>query len=363
MAENIKGLFNQSVMIDGALDVDKARRFMSKQAIVLEEFPELQKGINASIKQQTIVDTMMGRNMNSPVSTRIKNQSVMSLYLDHDADKAMHSLLNAPRQGADGAIMRKMVKQVQADKTGKALSGLKTAFGEYVIDFATIGDEGLSGGKMLTLLEKHNASAKELLTPIELKRFKRIGVELRRMNKAQKSKKAQDVINDFPSKIFNIIVAIAGAKGGAALADGGASIQLANIGSTTAKDFFKSLTNDDARALLIQSIEDPVLLKTLFGQISEESITKIIRKNGVAGGQMLETSREMAKDPQNQQSINEKTRERIRAKQANYNKVTEGLPQGNTVEIKGGNPDLAGTYNDQEAIEYIQNVERQGTEQ
>ena len=287
MAENIKGLFNQSVMIDGALDVDKAKRFMSKQAIVLEEFPELKKGINDSIAQQTIVDEMMGRNMNSPVSTRIKNQSVMSLYLDNDADKAMHTLLNAPRQGADGKIMREMVKQVQADKTGTATAGLKTAFGEYVIDYATTGNQGLSGNKMLTMLKKHEASARELLTPGELKRFKRIGVELQRINKAQAAKSAKGgVIDDNASMMLSVVVRIIGAKAGANLAQGGAGLQAAAIGSKTAMDKIKSLVNDDARSLLIEAIEDPKKMTVLLNRIDTKTAPEVIKSiNSVLGGQ------------------------------------------------------------------------------
>ena len=360
MAENIKGLFNQSVMIDGALDVDKAKRFMSKQAIVLEEFPELKKGINDSIAQQTIVDEMMGRNMNSPVSTRIKNQSVMSLYLDNDADKAMHTLLNAPKQGADGKIMREMVKKVQADKTGTATAGLKTAFGEYVIDYATTGNQGLSGNKMLTMLKKHDASARELLTPGELKRFKRIGAELQRINKAQAAKGARGgVIDDNASIMLSVLVRVVGAKAGANLAQGGAGLQAAAIGSKTAMDKIKSLVNDDARSLLIEAIEDPKKMTVLLNRINAETAPEVIKSiNSVLGGQAAIAATERPLP-------NERTTlDAVKKRQA---ALRDKQPQIPTIEIRGGNPDLYGkSDNDPEVIEYFRRrkqLEQKGIEQ
>lgn len=329
---------------------------MSKQAIVLEEFPELQKGIEASIEQQKIVDTMLGRNVNSSVSTRIKNQSVMSLYLDHDADKAMNALLNAPRQGADGAIMRKMVEQVNYDDTGLALAGLKTAFGEHILEFASAGTDGLSGNKMLRMLKKHNASAKELLTPGELKRFKRVGVELERINKTQAATSAPDgVINDNAAVILSILVRIAGAKAGAAAAQGGAGLQAAAIGSKTAKDKIQAFTNDDAKTLLIKAVEDPKILADLLNRADTENLPEIINRfNSVLAGQgaIAATERPIPNEGT--------TLEALTKRQA---ALIKNQLLSETIVIEGGNPDLAGTYNDQEAIEYIQNVERQGTEQ
>ena len=360
MAESIKGLFNQSVMIDGALDVDKAKRFMSKQAIVLEEFPELQKGINDSIAQQTIVDEMLGRNFNSSVSTRIKNQSVMSLYLDNDADKAMNALLNAPRQGADGAIMRKMVEQVNYDDTGLALAGLKTAFGEHILEFASAGIEGLSGNKMLKMLKKHSASAKELLTKPEIARFKRIGEELRRINKTQAATSAQDgVINDNAAVVLSILVRIAGAKAGAAAAQGGAGLQAAAIGSKTAKDKIQAFTNDDAKTLLIKAVEDPKILADLLNRADTENLPEIINRfNSVLAGQgaIAATERPIPNEGTTLEALT-KRQAALRDKQ----------PKPQIIEIIGGNPDLAGkSYNDPKVIEYfkrLKQLEQKGIEQ
>ncbi len=284
----------------------------------------------------------------------------MSLYLDNDADKAMHTLLNAPKQGADGKIMREMVKKVQADKTGTATAGLKTAFGEYVIDYATTGNQGLSGNKMLTMLKKHDASARELLTPGELKRFKRIGAELQRINKAQAAKGARGgVIDDNASIMLSVLVRVVGAKAGANLAQGGAGLQAAAIGSKTAMDKIKSLVNDDARSLLIEAIEDPKKMTVLLNRINAETAPEVIKSiNSVLGGQAAIAATERPLP-------NERTTlDAVKKRQA---ALRDKQPQIPTIEIRGGNPDLYGkSDNDPEVIEYFRRrkqLEQKGIEQ
>jgi hypothetical protein len=150
-------------------------------------------------------------------------------------------------------------------------------------------------------------------------------------------------------------VRVVGAKTGANLAQGGAGLQAAAIGSKTAMDKIKSLVNDDARSLLIEAIEDPKKMTVLLNRINAETAPEVIKSiNSVLGGQAAIAATERPLP-------NERTTlDAVKKRQA---ALRDKQPQASTVYIEGGNPDLAGTYNDQEAIEYIQNVERQGTEQ
>jgi len=278
MAENIKGLFNTSVMVDGALDVDKAQRFLSKQSVVLEEFPELRKGIEATIKEQRVVDVMLGKNISSNLSTRVKNKSIMSLYLDADGDNAMHSLLTSKNHEGAGKVMEKMVKQVNQDKSGKALSGLKSTFSEYLIRHSQSRDSArLSGNSFLKLLDKFEEPAKKLLSPEEFGRLKRIGVELRRVEKASEAKAAKKgVINDAPAKIISMIGGGQAAKLGGSLGGGnaGGSLRTANIASSEFNKQIGNLTNDKARNILVEAVTNPKVMEALLMDAIPSNIAK-----------------------------------------------------------------------------------------
>ncbi|MEM1076478.1 MAG: hypothetical protein AAGI36_18615 [Pseudomonadota bacterium] len=66
--------------------------------------------------------------------------------------------------------------------------------------------------------------------------------------------------------MIEIVVRIAAAKHGGAMGGGtmGSSIQTANIFSERARTMLRNLTNDRARQLLMDAVEDPELFKTLL---------------------------------------------------------------------------------------------------
>ena len=278
MEDNLKSLFRtQATSVDGALDVDKANRFLSSKSVMLEEFPDIAEGVRNSIRKQTVVDEMLGRDIGSRVSKQIKDKSVMSLYLDTGADNAMHNLLTSRNSEGAGAVMKKMVEKVNLDKSGQALSGLKTSFGEYLIRHSEVADTAaLSGNRFLKLLDKLQPAAKELLKPEELSRMKRIGVELRRIELARKAQATKTgVINDAPSKIIGLFGGGAAARLGGSMGGGsGGSLRTANLASTEFKEQIGNITNDKARNSLIAAINDPKVMEALLLEASPENIRK-----------------------------------------------------------------------------------------
>ncbi|MFD1157914.1 hypothetical protein [Roseovarius aestuarii] len=57
----------------------------------------------------------------------------------------------------------------------------------------------------------------------------------------------------------------------------GESLQIANMASGRAKQFLQSLTNDRARQILVDAVEDPELMKVLLGRPSNLNSPRVER--------------------------------------------------------------------------------------
>lgn len=279
MEEAIKGVFLNDVKNpNGAFNVDRARRFLKNKTALLDEFPALKQAIQDSISNQAVVDEIAGAAVGSNLSRFIKDKSVASLYLDADPDKAMHSLLNAKNSEGQGAIMRDMVNMVKQDETGQALSGLKSAFGQYLIRDAEKGSKygNLSGDRFSRLLRDTEAAAKELFDKDELSRLKRVGEELRRLELRNATQAEGRVITDAPNKIISLvggtIAARAGAQAGAGTS--GASLRTANIFSREYNELLGKLTRDGAEQVVMDAVVDPNKFKVLLQNATPENLKR-----------------------------------------------------------------------------------------
>ncbi|MDF3419607.1 hypothetical protein HKX23_14670 [Sulfitobacter sp. KE29] len=99
----------------------------------------------------------------------------------------------------------------------------------------------------------------------EVARLRRIAVQLAKVD----AKPAADVGNvmDSPAnKMVEMVVRIAAARHGGSMGGGsmGGSIQTANIFTERARKALRNLTNDSARQLLLDAVEDPEMFKELL---------------------------------------------------------------------------------------------------
>lgn len=285
MEEGIKGLFGSAVIRpNGAFDVDRARRFLNSKSALLDEFPDLRKNIQESIRTQTVVDEMSGAKVGNNLSKFIRDKSVTSLYLEADPDKAMHSLLTARNSQGQGAIMRDMVNLVKQDDSGQALSGLKTAYGQYLLRSAESSQEfgGLSGAKYSRMLRDTESAAKELFSKEELTRLNRVGEELRKLDLRASTTAEGKIITDAPNKIISLIGGTIAARAGAQAGAGssGASLRTASIFSREYNELLGKLTRDGAEQVIMDSITDPNKFKLLLQNATPENLKRFNKSFG-----------------------------------------------------------------------------------
>lgn len=267
----------------GALNVSNARRFATQNKHILDEFPDLGIMVRESIRRQRVVDELVGAPIGSEISTFIRDKSVTSLYLNGTPDEAMHRLVTSRNSQGAGAVMRDMVALTNTDPTGRATNGLKVAFKQYLLrhaesDTADVGN--ISGKRFLNMLDGLDSAAKELFTPTELARIKKIGFELRKIEASRSAKEAKGgIISDAPNKIIQIIGGTYAARMGAMAGQGtsGASLRTASIFTREYNSVLGNLTNDKAEQILLKAMEDKKVMNMLLLEITPENMKKVVQ--------------------------------------------------------------------------------------
>lgn len=283
--EAIKADFNNTTILpNGAFDVDRARRFLKTKGVTLDEFPDIKKSIEDSIKTQTVSDEFAGASRGSNISKHIRNKSVTSLYLDTNPDNAMKRLIESKNSEGLGKVMKDMVDTVKQDKSGQAFDGLKTSYGQFLLKHAEENKklDRLSGTSFLRLLRDTEPAAKQLYTKDELNRLNKIGQELLKLETREATQASGKVISDAPNKIISILGGTAAARTGAQLGVGtsGASLRTANIFSREYNQLLGRLTNDGAEQILMDSVTDPNLFKMLLLESTPQNLKKFNKVYG-----------------------------------------------------------------------------------
>jgi len=261
----------------GAFNTTAARKFLEKNEIILDNFPELRQNINEAIRAQSTTDAIAGANIGSEVSTQIKQKSVASLFLNKDVNEGMKSLLGRRTGAGQARAMQEMIDLVGQDKSGDALSGLKSAFGQFLLKHAEVSGtvHDLSGVEMTKLLEDMRPAAKRLYSKEELSNLDQLAKELTKVENRKKATPARGgVINDSPSKIISMFGRVAGAQLGGKMgqASAGGSMQSASILSGEARGLIDRLTNDGANSILVQAITNKNLLEDLLKTNTPENL-------------------------------------------------------------------------------------------
>jgi hypothetical protein len=181
-----------------------------------------------------------------------------------DSDRAVRAILQAedPLSAA-----RSVSRTAAKDRSGKALEGVKAAFSDFLIG-QTAGADGLLNGRKLFALvndPKMAAALKQIYTPAEHTRLKKIAEYMRTLDAPVGD--SGPVIDRPANALLETVVRIAAARQGGKLGAGGGmggSLQTANIFANRATRMLERLTNDRARRLLMDAVEDPKLMRELL---------------------------------------------------------------------------------------------------
>ena len=126
---------------------------------------------------------------------------------------------------------------------------------------------GLSSEELFGLIseKKTSQTLRRVFAPKEFANLARVARELRKLDAPRSN--TPEVLNSPANQLIETIARIAAVKaaGNMHSGDAGESLQIANMASGRAKRFLRRLTNDRARQILVDAIEDPELMKVLRG--------------------------------------------------------------------------------------------------
>ena len=264
--------FQRHAVKDGALNQSGAQTYLKKYRDVLEDYPKIKTQTNdairfndASIHYQERADGL-ARALNDPKISRA------AIFIKEPTEDAFKRLSKLPNPGES---MEGLVRLSQRDETGKALKGLKTSFGNHLIEVATTraetytGDNILSGKKMLEALESgpEGAMARALFTPEELDRLSTIVSTAVKIEKAVTAKADAGILLDSPSLLVAYLSRLLGAAAGrhaaAALGSSG-TVQIPGIASELALKLSKRAIKDPALKIVLDAVQDESLFTALL---------------------------------------------------------------------------------------------------
>jgi phage shock protein A len=263
MTDYLRNRFYATAFRDGELKPDAARKFMLDNAELMDRFPSLKQGFQAAADGVDGADATIATMQQRAAQLRDPRISTAAAFLKANPYEEIRAL---ERQRNPRSSAAQLVRQARKDESGEALAGVKAALVDELMTrgrtsaFDDMGNPVLSGRAVEKALadRKFGGIAREVLSPEEMERTRRIIQELRKVETMQSAKPVSGgrLLDDAPSNILSFIVRTLGARQGAKLGAGtsGASMLTANFASRRAQALLESLTNDRAEAMLRRAI-------------------------------------------------------------------------------------------------------------
>ncbi|MES2844866.1 MAG: hypothetical protein V4747_07560 [Pseudomonadota bacterium] len=261
ITDYLRGRFTDSIFgADGSFSPKRAEDWLRSNRELMARYPRVLTEFRRALNSRTAAEAFAVR-ADARMKLADAKSSPAEFNLGQD-QKAVLSILGADNPAISA---RSIVATARKDATGKALAGVKGAFSDYLIGNAGSPD-GLSGPKLTALINDLNTSAalQQVYTPEEFGRLRRIATDLAKME--TKGATVGDVMDSPANRLVEYVVRIAAARSGGQMGGGtiGGSMQTANIVTERARAMLRNLTNDKARQLLMDAIEEPALFKALL---------------------------------------------------------------------------------------------------
>lgn len=277
------GHFNREAVRDGVLDPKAAQRFVNNNQDILEmeQFSDLRESLVQAI--DTNDAAMVATQRAEGVAKRLNDPKVSkaAVFLKEPVDDAMKRVAKHP---TPDKVMKELVKEAARDESGDALKGLKSGFGDHLLNLASTGQTTtggefiVSGARAKRYLSKGPGKkmADALLSPDERKRLDTIIETAVKIEKATKAVAKKDgVISDRPALIQNMMAGILGARAGRSLNTG--TIQVPAFVAAFFRRVRDKLVTDPAPRLIIDAMQDKDLFEALLKDTSKVSSRRIVR--------------------------------------------------------------------------------------
>ena len=261
----LRGRFADSVVNpSGEFTPKVAKTWFRNNRELLASYPDLRKELYGALSSREGADVFAAK-----TAARVKmveSQSAPERFNIGPDDKAILSII-----GADdpAKTARSIVLTARKDPTGAAMAGVRASFTDYLIGNASKAGD-LSGPQLTSMLNdpKMAKSLNIVFDKSEMRRLNYIASEIGKLDPKRVSDVGQ-LIDSPANRLIEVAVRFWAAKTGGQIGAGGGlggSIQSANIATTTAQKALKNLTNERARELLKDAIEDPELFRALLSE-------------------------------------------------------------------------------------------------
>ena len=264
--------FQRRVVRDGQIAPGKVSQFITRYRDVLDDFPDLRTKIEAAVRSNDAAIAAqnradgLARKLNDPKVSRA------AVFLKEPVETGMERVASSQ---SPGKTMAELVRQALRDESGEAIKGLKTGFGDLLVNRASTrtpteaDDFVISGRTMNNLLDKGPLyeMAKSLFTPDEINRLGIIADTAERLELAVVAKPHKGgVVIDAPNYLFSLLARITGAQLGrkVASATGGGTVQTPGFFSKFTQDLLLKRVQDPARRILFDAMQDEALFKALL---------------------------------------------------------------------------------------------------
>lgn len=248
------------------VDANAARRFLTENADILDSIPGLRQTLETSVRDVDVLAKAVTAQGRVHASLTDQKKSYTARFLGANVDQEITNVLKSDNPQRMALELR---QAAQKDRTGAAMSGLKASVVDYMMRKGETPQGGLSGVGLDALLKDKQmlAVARNFLTAPELDRLRKIAFELRMLEtSAGRLPKVGGVINDMPSTLLDLAVRTVAARHGAAVGGktSGASLVTAGFFSKRAQGLLRGLTNDKAKDLLREAVQDKDLFQALL---------------------------------------------------------------------------------------------------
>lgn len=259
----LRGRFAEAATnASGEFTPKTARTWLRNHSDVLNVRPDLRKEFFLALSDKQSADLFRIR-----TEARVKLLESGSSVSTFGAGSADHAVLSVISSKDPAKTAASIVSTARKDKSGKALSGVKAAFTDYLIGKTMSGTGRMSGAKLKAVLSDKNlrGAMRKVFADDELARLNKIGRSLSKLD-SERVTEVSTVLNSPSNQILEYVVRVAAARHGGQLGGGtmGGSLQTANIFTNKARGYLNNLTNNKARQMLMDAVEDPALFKLLL---------------------------------------------------------------------------------------------------
>ena len=269
-------------------DPKAASKWIVSNEEILDKFPDLRAQF-----QDVNTATQFANETSQRMAIRRKNLqdpkiSHAARFIGSEPENAIAETFSKAKNPLKAT--RELFRLARKGPTGDAREGLKAAYTDNLLRSSAIGaydemgEQTLSGKKLLSLLGENNQVYREVFSPEEMKRVRKIAEELTELETARGALKSVKLDLDDPgqfgpSSLLKTISRVGGARFGTMIArlTGGGQIQTQQIFSERFKDFATHLNKDRAFQLIQEAIkadDGGELLRTLLLPIDKPTLPK-----------------------------------------------------------------------------------------